>query len=101
MIYINEIETRTDAYVVELTDEESKGMQVSKGVSVPYQNSKKTEFFHGVSIPLRMLTSSMLTYLRRIYTITLLSILLYFLYFVLYLYINCVTLLSRLIPFFD
>ena len=67
----------------------------------------KTEFFdHGVSITLRILTSSMLTTLSQkdcpfIYTITLLSILLYFLYFVLYLYINCVTLLSRLIPFFD
>ena len=37
-------------------------------ISVPYQNSKKTEFSdHGVSIPLRILTSSMLpSCLRRI-----------------------------------
>ena len=53
---------------------------------------KKTEISdHGVSIPLRILTSSMLpSCLRRIaLLLTLLSVLLYFLYCVLDLYMNC------------
>ena len=68
--------------------------------SVPYQNSKKTEFSdHGVSIPLRILTSYRLGGLPfYLYYYTIVYIIIFPL---LDLYINCVTLLSRLILFFD
>ena len=91
--------------LLELRPNETVFGTLNRYCSVP--EFQKTGFSdHGVSIPLRILTSSMLTVLSEedcpfIYTITLLSILLYFLYFVLDLYINCVTWLFRLSFFLE